>query len=77
MRRVPGIGTTSLPWAPEPGTPEGDSFHLLALVIEDYERKHWPIEPADAPEVVTVRIEDTGTAGSQGNGWSGNRQEHG
>jgi HTH-type transcriptional regulator / antitoxin HigA len=45
---------------PEPGTPEGDRFDLLALVIEDYERKHWSIEPADAPDVVAARIEDTG-----------------
>jgi len=29
-------------------------------VIEDYERKHWAIEPADAPDVVAARIEDTG-----------------
>jgi HTH-type transcriptional regulator/antitoxin HigA len=45
---------------PEPGTPDGDRFDLLALVIEDYERKHWAIEPADAPDVVAARIEDTG-----------------
>jgi HTH-type transcriptional regulator/antitoxin HigA len=31
--------------SPRPGTPEADRFDLLALVIEDYERKHWPIEP--------------------------------
>src|SRR5262245_16481541 len=30
---------------PEPGTPAADRFDLLALVIEDYERKAWPIEP--------------------------------
>ena len=46
---------------PQPGTPDGDRFDLLALVIEDYERKHWAIEPADAPDVVAARIEDTGT----------------
>lgn len=45
---------------PEPGTPEADRFDLLALVIEDYERKHWAIEPADAPDVVSARIKDTG-----------------
>ncbi|HUD87060.1 MAG TPA: transcriptional regulator [Xanthobacteraceae bacterium] len=31
--------------APKPGTPEADRFDLLALIIEDYERKRWPIEP--------------------------------
>jgi HTH-type transcriptional regulator/antitoxin HigA len=30
---------------PKPGTPEADRFDLLALVIEDYERKRWPIDP--------------------------------
>ena len=30
---------------PKPGTPEADRFDLLALIIEDYERKRWPIEP--------------------------------
>jgi antitoxin component HigA of HigAB toxin-antitoxin module len=30
---------------PKPGTPDADRFDLLALVIEDYEKKRWPIEP--------------------------------
>jgi HTH-type transcriptional regulator/antitoxin HigA len=30
---------------PTPGTAEADRFDLLALIIEDYERKRWPIEP--------------------------------
>ena len=30
---------------PKPGTPEADRFDLLALIVEDYERKRWPIEP--------------------------------
>jgi HTH-type transcriptional regulator / antitoxin HigA len=32
---------------PVPGTPEADRFDLLAFVIEDYERKHWTIDPPD------------------------------
>jgi len=39
---------------PEPGTPEGDRFDLLALVIEDYERKQWAIEPTVVPNVVII-----------------------
>ncbi len=31
---------------PKPGTPEADRFDLLASIVEDYERKRWPIEPA-------------------------------
>jgi len=30
--------------SPEPGTPAANRFNLLALVIEEYERKNWPIE---------------------------------
>ena len=30
---------------PKPGTPEADRFDLLALIIEDHERKRWPIDP--------------------------------
>jgi HTH-type transcriptional regulator/antitoxin HigA len=33
---------------PKPGTPEAARFDLLSLIVEDYERKHWPIEPPDA-----------------------------
>ena len=32
---------------PKVGTPEADRFDLLALIIEDYERKRWPIEPPE------------------------------
>ena len=34
----------SRPFRDEPGSPEADRFDLLALVIADYERKHWAIE---------------------------------
>lgn len=45
---------------PEPGTPEADHFDLLALVIEDYERKRWPIEPPDAIDAIRYRMETGG-----------------
>jgi HTH-type transcriptional regulator / antitoxin HigA len=37
---------------PKPGAPEADRFDLLALVVEDCERKRWPIEP---PETIDTR----------------------
>ncbi len=37
---------------PEPGSMEGDRFELLLLVIGDYESKHYPMEPLDAPEML-------------------------
>lgn len=44
---------------PRPGSPEADRFDLLALVIEDYERKRWPIEPPDPVDAIRYRM-DTG-----------------
>ena len=45
---------------PTPGTPEADRFDLLALVIEDYERKRWPIEPPEAIDAIRYRMETGG-----------------
>jgi HTH-type transcriptional regulator/antitoxin HigA len=42
---------------PKPGTPAADDFDLLALIIEDYERKCWPIEPPDAIDAIRYRME--------------------
>jgi HTH-type transcriptional regulator/antitoxin HigA len=41
---------------PKPGTAEADRFDLLALVIEDYEKKHWPIDPPDPVEAIRYRM---------------------
>ena len=45
---------------PKPGTPAADRFDLLALVIEDYENKSWPIEPPDPIEAIRWRMETAG-----------------
>jgi HTH-type transcriptional regulator/antitoxin HigA len=45
---------------PKPGTPEADRFDLLALIIEDYERKRWPIEPPDTIDAIRYRMETGG-----------------
>jgi HTH-type transcriptional regulator/antitoxin HigA len=45
---------------PKPGTPEADRFDLLALIIEDYERKHWPIEPPDSIDAIRYSMEAGG-----------------
>ena len=42
---------------PKPGTPEADRFDLLALVIDDYERQRWPIEPPDPVDAIRYRKE--------------------
>ena len=45
---------------PKAGSPEADRFDLLALVIEDYERKRWPIEPPDTIDAIRYRMETGG-----------------
>jgi HTH-type transcriptional regulator / antitoxin HigA len=45
---------------PKQGTPEADRFDLLALVIEDYEKKHWPIDPPDPVQAIRFRMETGG-----------------
>lgn len=42
---------------PKPGSPQADRFDLLALVIEDYEKKRWPIEPPDPIDAIRYRME--------------------
>jgi HTH-type transcriptional regulator/antitoxin HigA len=45
---------------PKPGTPEADRFDLLALIVEDYERRHWSIEPPEAIDAIRYRMEAGG-----------------
>ncbi len=45
---------------PAPGTPEADRFDILAMLIDSYEAKHWPIEPADPIEAIRYRMETGG-----------------
>jgi HTH-type transcriptional regulator/antitoxin HigA len=45
---------------PKPGTPEADRFDLLALIIEDYERKRWRIDPPDTIDAIRYRMETGG-----------------
>jgi HTH-type transcriptional regulator/antitoxin HigA len=45
---------------PPPGSPEADRFDLLALVIDDYERKHWAIDPPDAPDLLRAQMQRKG-----------------
>jgi HTH-type transcriptional regulator / antitoxin HigA len=42
---------------PKPGTREADRFDLLALVLEDYENKNWPVEPPDPIDAIRYRME--------------------
>ena len=41
----------------DPDTKEGDELEILALIIEDYEDKNYPIEPPDPIEAIKFRLE--------------------
>lgn len=45
---------------PEPGTPEFDFMEVMVLLIEDYEAKHYPIDPPDPIEAIKFRMEQSG-----------------
>ncbi len=40
-----------------PGSKEGDELEILALLIEDYENKNYPIGPPDPIEAIKFRME--------------------
>ena len=45
---------------PPLGTPEGDRLAMLALLIEDWERRHYPISPPDPISAIKFRMEQQG-----------------
>ena len=45
---------------PEPGSEDGDSFEILATLVEAYESKHFPIEAPDPIEAIRFRMEQGG-----------------
>lgn len=59
---------------PKPGTAAADRFDLLALVIEDYERKNWPIEPPNPIDAIRYRMETGGYTQSDLGRLLGSRQ---
>jgi HTH-type transcriptional regulator/antitoxin HigA len=40
------------------GTPESDEADILALLIDEYENKHYPIEAPDPIEAIKIRMEE-------------------
>lgn len=44
----------------EPGTAEGDTGEMLVLLIEDYEKKHFPIDAPDPIEAIKYIMEEKG-----------------
>ena len=44
----------------KPDTPEGDELEILAMLIENYEDIHFPIEAPDPIEAIKFRMEQMG-----------------
>ena len=42
------------------GTSEGDELELLALLIKDYEEKHYPVRLPDPISMIKLRMEEMG-----------------
>jgi HTH-type transcriptional regulator / antitoxin HigA len=40
------------------GTPENDEADVLGLMIDEYEKKHYPIEAPDPIEAIKIRMEE-------------------
>jgi len=43
---------------PEPGTPDGDCLVLLAKLVQDYEKQHFPFRRPDPGEAARFRLAD-------------------
>ena len=45
---------------PKKGTADADRFDMLAMLIEVYERRRWPIPPGEPVDVIKYRMETHG-----------------
>ncbi len=44
----------------QPNSPEGDRLEVLTLLVEAYERKHYPVPPPDPIEALLYHLESRG-----------------
>ncbi|MBI1293576.1 hypothetical protein GC175_01290 [bacterium] len=47
----------------KPGSPEEEELERLSMLVERYEREHYPIEPPDPIDAILFRREQQGLAG--------------
>jgi HTH-type transcriptional regulator/antitoxin HigA len=40
------------------GTPESDELDVLGLLVDEYEKQHYPIETPDPIEAIKIRMEE-------------------
>jgi HTH-type transcriptional regulator / antitoxin HigA len=44
-------------WQAEPGTSEHDRLEVLAMLVDDYESRRWPIESGDPVDLIRYVME--------------------
>jgi len=47
-------------WHVEPGTPEADHLDVLMLLVEDYEKQQYPIDPPDPIDMILFMMDANG-----------------
>ncbi len=47
-------------WGADIGTPEGDKLEALAILVEAYDLKRWPIEPLDPVDSILGHMDLSG-----------------
>lgn len=47
-------------WGAEPNTAEGDKLDVLLMLVDAYEKEHYPIDPPDPVEAIKFRMEQMG-----------------
>jgi len=56
LKEISGLVETD----PAPGTPAGDRLDILATLVQAYEARHFPIDPADPVEAIKFRMDQSG-----------------
>src|SRR5437588_9918452 len=59
---------------PKRGTPAADRFEVLALIIEEYERRKWPIDPPHPIDAIRFQMDARGYSQADLGRLLGNRQ---
>jgi HTH-type transcriptional regulator / antitoxin HigA len=47
-------------WDAQEGSPEADMLEVLAMLVNDYERKRWPVEASDPIDILRYAIDEMG-----------------
>jgi len=47
-------------WGAPVGSEQGDRLNVLVTLIEDYEKRRWPIDPLDPVTAIEVAMEENG-----------------